>query len=304
MIVLIDAGNTRVKFGSVLPDGQREPVPLALRHTGLDRLSDWVRKLPQAPTAALGVNVAGAAAAAAIEARLAAHGCPISWINSQNQAGGVRNAYDRASQLGADRWVSLIGLAWHARGRTGPDEHNNGTRHVAISEQPPLMLASFGTATTIDTLAIDTAVQSPSTDTPQSNNWLFLGGLIFPGATLMRSSLVEGTANLPEASGTAAAYPTNTHQAIVTGIAAAQAGAVLRQWLTGLEVSGQAPRVYSSGGAWPIVKDETQRLLTAAQKRMGLHETPIEWLPSPVLDGLAVLALGQGSLRASQFALH
>ncbi|MEO6959476.1 MAG: type III pantothenate kinase [Burkholderiaceae bacterium] len=298
MIVLIDAGNTRAKFGSVMPDGQREPIPLALRHTDLDTLADWLRQLPQAPTAALGVNVAGTAAAAAITARLAVHGCSIRWISSQNEAAGIRNAYDRASQLGADRWVSLIGLAWHARSQTRPDAHNKNTRHVAAKDQPPLMLASFGTATTIDTLAIDTVAESPSAARPHSSNWLFLGGVIFPGATLMRSSLAGGTANLPEASGVAAAYPTNTHQAIVTGIAAAQAGAVLRQWLTGLEHSGQAPRVYSSGGAWPIVKDETQRLLTATQQRMGLRETPIEWLPSPVLDGLAVLALGQGSLRA------
>lgn len=282
MIVLIDAGNTRAKFGSVMPDGQREPVPLALRHTDLGPLADWLRQLPQAPTTALGVNVAGTAAAAAITARLAAHGCPIRWITSQNEAAGIRNAYDTASQLGADRWVSLIGLAWHARDQT---------------RRPPLILANFGTATTIDTLAVDTAAESPSIAKPHPAHWLFLGGVILPGATLMRSSLVEGTANLPEASGIATAHPTNTNQAIVTGIAAAQAGAVVRQWLAGLEHSNQAPHVYSSGGAWPIVKDETQRLLTATQQRMGLRETPIEWLPSPVLDGLAVLALGQGSLR-------
>lgn len=299
MIVLIDAGNTRAKFGSVMPDGQREPVSLALSHTDLGPLADWLQKLPRAPTAALGVNVAGTAAAAAITARLAAHGCPIRWITSQNEAAGIRNTYDTASQLGADRWVSLIGLAWHARSQTRLDTHNKdrGTPPVAAGNQPPLILANFGTATTIDTLAADTEAESSAIAKPHPAHWLFLGGVILPGATLMRSSLVEGTANLPEASGIATAHPTNTNQAIVTGIAAAQAGAVVRQWLAGLEHSSQAPHVYSSGGAWPIVKDETQRLLAATQQRMGLRETPIEWLPSPVLDGLAVLALGQGSLR-------
>ena len=297
MIVLIDAGNTRAKFGSVMPDGQREPITLALPYTDLGPLAEWLRQLPEEPTAALGVNVAGTAVAAAIAARLAAHKCPLRWMTSQIEAAGIRNAYDTANQLGADRWVSLIGLAWHACGQTRPDAHNKGTSPVAAGNQLPLMLANFGTATTIDTLAVDTEAESFPIDGPHPARWLFLGGVIFPGATLMHSSLVEGTANLPEASGIATAYPTNTNQAIVTGIAAAQAGAVVRQWLAGLEHSGQAPRIYSSGGAWPIVKDETQRLLTATQQRMGLRETPIEWLPSPVLDGLAVLALGQDSLR-------
>lgn len=278
MIVLIDAGNTRAKFGWVMPDGQREPASLALPYTNLGPLADWLRQLPKAPTAALGVNVAGPAVAAAITARLAVHKCPIRWITSQSEAAGIRNAYDTASQLGADRWVSLIGLARHVRLQTS---------------QPPLMLASFGTATTIDTLVVDTRAESPELAGSHPARWVFLGGVIFPGPTLMRSSLVEGTANLPDASGPIARHPTNTNQAIATGIAAAQAGAVLRQWLAGLERFGQAPHVYSAGGAWPAVKDETQRLLAAAQKRMGLREAAIEWLSSPVLDGLAVLALGK-----------
>ena len=47
-------------------------------------------------------------------------------------AGGIRSAYENAGQLGSDRWVSMIGLARHT------DE--------------AAMLASFGTATTLDTL--------------------------------------------------------------------------------------------------------------------------------------------------------
>ncbi|OYV49213.1 MAG: pantothenate kinase, partial [Burkholderiales bacterium 21-58-4] len=135
-----------------------------------------------------------------------------------------------------------------------------------------------GTATTIDTLG------------PRLR---FEGGLILPGPELMRTTLAQATANLPQAQGATAAYPTDTHGAIATGIAAAQAGAVLRQWLTGLEHYGSPPRVYSAGGGWPIVRQETIALLAAAQTRLGLPITPIEWLPAPVLDGLARLACEQ-----------
>ena len=268
MMLLIDAGNTRVKFGWVEPaSGKRETVALALHHAGLDQLSQWLQQLPTRPIAALGVNVAGAATASAIESRLAPHACPVTWIGSQSEALGIRNNYHRPSQLGPDRWVSMLALAQHAE-----------SPRTNASSPAPLILASFGTATTIDTLSPDLAFQ---------------GGLIFPGPALMRTSLAQGTANLPEADGDTAAYPAHTHQAIATGIAAAQAGAVLRQWLIGLERYGNAPLLFSAGGGWPVVREETLRLLAATQNRLGLPLAPIEWLATPVLDGLARLASTQ-----------
>ncbi|HEY9281053.1 MAG TPA: type III pantothenate kinase [Eoetvoesiella sp.] len=261
MILLIDAGNTRVKFGWLRKDtGERETAALALHHNTLDQLNNWLLQLHAIPTAAIGVNVAGAAVAAAIEACLASHSCPVSWISSQQHALGVHNAYDTPAQLGPDRWVAMLGLAKKHPGNA-------------------IILASFGTATTIDTL-------SPAIGAGQRT---FRGGLIFPGPALMRSSLARGTANLPEANGDTAAYPTHTHQAITTGIAAAQAGAVVRQWMIGLDQFDQPPHLYSAGGGWPVVKDEAQRLIAAFQIRMNLPATPIEWLPTPVLDGLAAL---------------
>ena len=263
MVILIDAGNTRIKFGWVRPaTGEREAAALALRHSDLDQLSDWLLQLHAAPSAAVGVNVAGAAVAGAIQAILAEHSCSLSWVTSQHTSLGVKNAYDNPQQLGPDRWVSMLGLAEFAK-----DRQDNS-----------FILASFGTATTIDTL-------SPAADGVRT----FQGGLILPGPALMRSSLANGTANLPEANGDTAAYPRHTHQAIVTGIAAAQAGAVVRQWLAGLDHFGHSPLICTAGGGWPIVKDEIQRLLAATQSRMGFHPTVTEWLATPVLDGLAAI---------------
>lgn len=263
MILLIDVGNTRVKIGWLDAACRRERSAFAVAHGDLARLPAWLAQLASPPIAAVGVNVAGAAMALALETILQQrYTFNLRWITSQKSAAGLCNAYDVAEQLGADRWVSMIGLAQH-------------TDQAA-------MLASFGTATTIDTLG-PTAATSPA-------GRLFHGGLILPGPALMRSSLVSGTANLPEADGLAAAYPCNTHQAIVSGIAAAQAGAIIRQWHAGLDQFGQAPLVFSTGGAWHMVEDEAQHLLSRSQASLSLPPAPIQWLASPVLDGLACLA--------------
>ncbi|NYT64283.1 type III pantothenate kinase [Alcaligenaceae bacterium] len=264
MILLIDAGNTRIKIGWLNANGQRETSAFAVAHADLaGSLPGWLAQLASPPMAALGVNVAGTGIGLALETILRQQcACNIRWITSQKSAAGLRNTYDVAEQLGADRWVSMIGLAQH-------------TDQAAI-------LASFGTATTIDTLG------PVKTDGTASR--LFHGGLIFPGPALMRSSLVSGTANLPEAMGQVVAYPHNTHQAIASGIAAAQAGALIRQWHAGQDQFGQAPLIFSSGGAWHTIEDEAQRLLARAQHDLNLPSLPIQWLASPVLDGLARLA--------------
>lgn len=283
MIILIDAGNTRVKFGWLRPEtGERESLPLALAHNDLDQLSLWIGRLDAPPVAAFGVHVAAASIAHSIEDLLAPY-CPVRWISSQSQACGVRNAYTTASQLGADRWVAMVGMARYAQGEapTAGGARFMAPPDPAMTARRPLLLASFGTATTIDTLGPDAA----------GAGLIFHGGLIFPGPALMRSALAQNTANLPDANGNIAAYPTDTHSAITSGIAAAQAGAVIRQWLLGLEHFSEPPRVYSSGGNWPAVRDETERLLSAVQARMGLPVTPVTWLAAPVLDGLACIAL-------------
>ena len=270
MIILIDAGNTRIKFGWLKNNQEREPTALALPHDSLHELSAWLDALPSAPRFALGVNVAGPLRARQIEQALQRVNCSVRWLTGQRAANKIRNGYDAPEQLGADRWVSMLGLADCA----------NKSEHAGSLRDTPLMLASFGTATTIDTL-------TPADPT----DWRrFEGGLIFPGPALMRTSLAQGTANLPEAQGSSALYPTHTHQAISSGIAAAQAGAVLRQWLAGLDRFARPPRIFSAGGGWPIVQEETCRLILDTQRRVRVETVPIEWLATPVLDGLAALS--------------
>ena len=260
MIILIDSGNSRLKVGWLdpsSPDMPREPAAVAFDGLDLDALDRWLAALPQRPSRALGVNVAGAERGAAISTILQRHGCAVTWATSQATTLGLVNHYKTPSQLGADRWASLLGVLSRL-----PGAH------------PPFLLASFGTATTIDTVGPDN---------------VFAGGLILPGPAMMRNALAHGTANLPVADGRVVAYPADTHEAIASGIAAAQAGAVVRQWLAGRQRYGETPQIFAAGGGWPEVHQEIERLLADAGGAFGATPVPV-YLDHPVLDGLAAMA--------------
>ncbi|MBN9402020.1 MAG: pantothenate kinase, partial [Burkholderiales bacterium] len=79
---------------------------------------------------------------------------------------------------------------------------------------------------------------------------------------------------------------------IASGIAAAQAGALLRQRRLAADAyPGTRPLLFVSGGDWPRVQGE----LRAALSRVDPDGTdPPRWLDSPVLDGLASLAASNG----------
>ncbi|TFL09427.1 type III pantothenate kinase [Pusillimonas caeni] len=291
MMLLVDAGNTRIKLDWMdAGSPARARCVHAFTPNDLEAARDWLAALPARPSHVLGVNVAGEAVAAMLESLLQR---PIEWIQAGASAMGVRNGYRDPAQLGADRWAAMLGLARHERERRSADSGSPAGSAMA----PPrgracALLANFGTATTIDTLQPLSAasVRSGAVDEAAFE---FPGGLILPGPAMMLSSLSAGTANLPMGEGDAALYPTHTHQAIATGVAAAQAGAVLRQWMAGLEHSGVPPELYVSGGGWPAVRDETLRLLARARAGLGLPEQAARWLDAPVLDGLACLAFAR-----------
>lgn len=257
MILLIDSGNSRLKVGWLDAPAAREPAAVAFDNLDPNALGDWLGTLGRTPELALGVNVAGPERGAGIRAALARHGCPVHWVTSRARLLHLRNGYTQPSQLGSDRLVALLGVL----GRL-PQDH------------APFVLASFGTATTIDTVGADNE---------------FIGGLILPGPALMRSSLARGTANLPVADGQVVDFPLDTHRAIASGIAAAQAGAVMRQWLAASQRCGRPAQLYVAGGGWPDVQAETEMLLALAGKAAGQPPAPVH-LDRPVLDGLALLA--------------
>lgn len=282
-IALIDLGNTRVKAGWVNRlSGEREDETLAVEYSDASHVASWFIDQNLRPHAVFGVSVAGSHKTQIMETQfLHTFGIAVQWLHSERQTARVFNRYRDPRQLGTDRWIAMIGLS-----------------QVSSENTVPLLLANFGTATTLDTLC-PTRLATRKQDTrdglssamrDDSIDWVYDGGLILPGPALMRTSLANNTAQLPEANGPVAAFPTDTHQAITSGIAAAQAGALVRQWQAVLVRYGIAPRVYCTGGGWPAIQDEAQGLLAMTQCQNRQAVIPIQYLTSPILDGLARIA--------------
>jgi type III pantothenate kinase len=259
LTLLLDAGNTRVKLAWLAPGAEaRAPGAAAFDYGDMAGLTQWVAGLPGAPRQALGASVVDRARMAQLEsavARASSQPLSVQWLSSQPHAARVRNDY--AAGLGADRWAGMLGLAWRER-------------RLNVAQRAPALLASFGTATTVDALL-------PVADDPRYD-YAFAGGVILPGVALMTSSLAAGTARLPDEPGRLQAYPAQTRDAIATGVAAAQIGAVWRQWR---ELGSQGGHLYVTGGAWPLLQAEAGRWFDGVA---------IERLEAPVLDGLASLA--------------
>jgi type III pantothenate kinase len=192
MLLCLDAGNSRLKFG--LFDGGGWRLQGALDYPAF---ADLAARLPAQPTRIVACNVAGEAVGLRIEALAGSLDLPLAWLTSSAAAGGVTSGYDNPGQLGADRWAALIAArAMHAG---------------------PSVVVMAGTATTIDVL---------------DGNGRFCGGLILPGLSLMRAALARNTAGLPHAAGHYRRQPTNTDDAIASGAIHATLGAIGRMRAT------------------------------------------------------------------------
>jgi type III pantothenate kinase len=190
MIVCIDSGNTRIKWG--VHDGRRWLAQGAVAHADVRQLGGLLAGWPQ-PEKVMLANVAGPEAGRQIRQQLVAWEAKLCEVRSSHQSCGVKNLYKKPECLGVDRWCALIG----ARGLM----------------PGPMVVVMAGTATTIDTLDADGR---------------FLGGVILPGFDLMMGSLARGTAALHLADGEYSTHPRCTDDAIVSGVIEAQAGAIER----------------------------------------------------------------------------
>jgi type III pantothenate kinase len=192
MILAIDCGNTRLKWG--VHDGAKWLAQGPLDYADLAGLGDLLRQQPRAERTVV-ANVAGPRVGEIVQAMLAALEIPVTWVRGRPGQCGVRNLYDNPEQLGADRWAALI-----------------GARRL---HQGACLVVCAGTATTADVLDAEGTFQ---------------GGLILPGFDLMRLSLSRNTAQLPLADGKFAGLPRSTADAIVSGCLHAQAGAIERMF--------------------------------------------------------------------------
>ena len=217
MILLVDAGNSRIKWrlqaqGKVLSAGALPTSACA----GLPGAWHGFQA-----RAACVCSVAGEKVDAAIRQGLdqvlvrgAGQAHVVNWLVSQAQAHGVDNLYEPASALGPDRYAALVA----ARRR----------------QEIGWVVVNVGTAMTADMLAADGR---------------YLGGVILPGPDLMRRALDRGTAGVrPEGALDAVDPPRNTRAAVNRGIAWALWGGVegMKRHLELVE--GRPSRVMLSGG--------------------------------------------------------
>jgi type III pantothenate kinase len=275
--LLIDAGNSRVKWALVQADGtQIHAGTFAHGGVGGGALTtpDW-SQLPL-PASAWISNVAGEAVAQRLAALLDTHwpALPRTTIRACERQCGVTNGYTTPSALGSDRWAGQIGAR-------------------AAFPGEPLLIATFGTATTLEALRAD---------------GMFVGGLIAPGWSLMMRSLGEHTAQLPTLDANAARglltpgagnstaqsngppaghefngpfFATDTPRSLSAGCALAQAGLIERMWNDLQAAWGVPVRLVVGGGA----ADEVTAALKVPHTR---HD-------SLVLSGLALIAADAGA---------
>ncbi len=159
MKLLIDVGNSRMKWAS-LQDGQLRPGAPVAHGRGFDlvALDDRWRELPE-PAA---IHVASVLSPSRtreltdwLHKRWAA---PLIEAASQARQVGVRNGYTQPERLGVDRWLAMIG-AW---------------AHIGDA----VCVVDCGSAVTVDIL---------------DRQGQHLGGVIAPGLRLMAQALSDGT---------------------------------------------------------------------------------------------------------------
>jgi type III pantothenate kinase len=255
MILAIDAGNSRVKWGWLEAanegrdwhDGELRWASIAtVSLIEFAASSDHINPFSIThadPERIVIANVAGEGAHQLLVNWTSIFDAEPLWLHGEAERCGVQNRYERPELLGPDRWAALIAArALH-----------NG----------PSLVVNAGTATTVDMLSADGA---------------FLGGAILPGVELMRFVLHEHTGRLPIQEGAYRDTPRNTVDAIETGCRHAQAGAVERLYRVFRDLAG-TPLCIVAGGAGRALVDQLSM--------------PRRYVENLVLDGLARIALSE-----------
>jgi type III pantothenate kinase len=221
VILAIDAGNSRTKWGVFDEAGQLEAkgaIPNSVL-SGLSMPDEW-----QSCRRAVISNVAGEGVAECIGSLLGPLAEQACWVKPSLQACNVTNSYQFPERLGSDRWAAAI-AAWH---------------HY----EEPCVVVNAGTALTVDAVGIG-----------ENGGGVFLGGLIIPGLRLMEASLVSETADISRTSGSLQYFPTSTGDAIYTGALTAMAGAVNSMLVRLGCYAGRKPYCILSGGEAPLLHE-------------------------------------------------
>jgi len=229
MILLLDMGNTRIKWG-LLSEGRFQSGGAARRSDDSFAVMCAALQSKQIiPARVMAANVAGAND----RARLCQHvkaswGCEVEWVVTQAAAFGVINGYDQPQQLGVDRWLALIAV-----------------RNIT---QAATCVIDCGTAVTTDVLNSDGE---------------HLGGMIVPGRALMQATLINNTEGLNEVGewkneGEPLFLARNTTDGIMGGAYYALTALIERMALDAQRLIGGDVKLIVSGGDGAVLSQHLQ----------------------------------------------
>jgi type III pantothenate kinase len=219
MILVIDVGNTRLKWAWLTSTGLSDQQAVVHRDSKPGVWSASLFESPQKPSRVLVSNVAGPVMAKTLT-RLAKKmfRVNVEFITASREFQGLTNGYIDPSLLGADRWLSLIG-AW-TRARSA------------------LCVVDAGTAVKVDSV---------------DANGVHLGGLIAPGIHMMREALMSKTSDIAKSAlqstpSLGGVLANNTIAAVSRGAVFALSGMADRAAEVIAQSTGAAPKLFITGG--------------------------------------------------------
>lgn len=189
MILAIDCGNTRIKWGMHATSGWIARGISTLKDVQTLKY-EWERVgIP--PSQIIISNVVGEDAEKRLNEVIVPLGCTPLWVKPEGNAFGVSCHYD-VTQLGVDRWASLIASRQINKGNC--------------------LVIGAGTAVTVDLL------------TKEGD---FLGGVIVPGLQLMKDALQLNTSGVQQLDGKVVSFPRCTADAVTSGTLKALMGTII-----------------------------------------------------------------------------
>lgn len=224
MILLLDIGNTRIKWATLGDRGMGSQNAEPHAQWDAPQFSSTVLAGLPKPERVLVSNVGGQRIGDLVRDCVRARwNVDAEFVVSSDAACGVRNSYGVPANLGVDRWLGMI--AAHARA------------------QQLTCVVGVGTAMTID--GVDASGQH-------------LGGLIVPGPDLMIGSLLRNTSDIAQrakqGSRSDELFADNTLGAIHQGTGHALAALVQRSMNFLRHQSGSEPTLLLTGGAATVIE--------------------------------------------------
>lgn len=247
--LLIDIGNTRVKW-ALSTEGQLTSTTGQMAYRGI-AISDLCGEMwgnldrpDRIIVACVAPNMIREEIATWTDARW---NLKAEFVASTAAGWGIVNAYRSPESLGVDRWLGLIAARkkWNSKN---------------------VFVADCGTAVTIDVL---------------SREGVHLGGLIVPGLSMMRQSLIQGTAKIEVATNSDMA---SNHVLFASDTTSAVMGGTLYTLVSVLDRTVRDVGVELGQSVIPVITGGN------ADELRSLLSTKFLVAPELVLEGLAIVS--------------